>query len=132
MFLPYILHPIRIHGESGTLTDNIFSNQYNKEALSGNLTSINSNYLSRFLFYLSIFPDPPSKSNIYERNWLKFNKEDFILDYFEKYWDGILNLSRNDIDLSVNTVLMNMDKLLDKHAPYRKLNKYKRMLKTKP
>ena len=25
-----------------------------------------------------------------------------------------------------------MDKLLDKHAPYRKLNKYKRMLKTKP
>ena len=61
MFLPYILHPIRIHGESGTLTDNIFSNQYNKEALSGNLTSINSNYLSRFLFYPSIFPDPPSK-----------------------------------------------------------------------
>ena len=54
-----------------------------------------------------------------------------ILDYFEKDWDDILNLSRNDIDLSFNNFKVNMNELLDKHAPYRKLNKYKLKLKTK-
>ena len=46
--------------------------------------------------------------------------------------DGILNLSRNHIDLSLNNFLINMDELFDKHARDRKLNKYKLKLKIKP
>ena len=38
MFSPYILNTTRIHGQSRTLIDNILSNQYNKEAVSSNLT----------------------------------------------------------------------------------------------
>ena len=111
----------------------MFSNQYNKEAISGNLTSTISDHLPQFLFVPSTFSDlPSSKSNMYERNWPKFNKEDFISDYFQKDWDSILSLSRNDIDFSLNNFLMNKNELLDKHAPYRKLNKYKLKLKTKP
>ena len=118
MFLPYILHPTRIDGQSRALTDNIFSNQYNKEAISDNLASTISDHLPQFLFVPSIFSDQLSfKSNIYEKNWSKCNKEDFILHYFEKDWDSILNLSRNDIDLSLNIFLMNKHAFLDKHAP---------------
>ena len=70
---------------------------------------------------------------MYERNWSKFNKEDFILDYFERDWDGILNLGWNDFDLSFNNFLMNINQFLDdKDAHYRKVNKYKLKLKTKP
>ena len=104
----------RIHGQSRILIDNIFSNQYNEKAISCNLTSTISDHLPQFLFIPSIFSDPSSKSNIYERNWSKFNEEGFILDYFEKDWDSILNLSRNDIDLSLNNFLININELLDK------------------
>ena len=79
-----------------------------------------------FFFIPSIFTDPvSSKSNIYERDRSKFNNQDFILDYFEKDRDSIFNVSRHDIDLAFNNFLMNMNELLDNHAPYRKLNKYK-------
>ena len=133
MFLLYILHPPRIHHQSRTPIDDMFSNQYNKEAISGNLTSTISGHLPQFLFVPSTFSDlPSSKSNMDERNWPRFNKEDFISDYFQKEWDNISSLSRNDIDFSLNNFLMNKNKLLDKDASYRKLNKYKLKLKTKP
>ena len=51
-----------------------FSNQHNKEAISGNLTSTISDHLQQFLFVPSILSDlPSSKLNIYQRNWTKFN-----------------------------------------------------------
>ena len=74
--LPYILHPTRIHGQSRTLISNIFSNQYNKEAISCKLISITCDYFPQFLFVPTIFSNPPSfKSNIFERNWSKFNEK---------------------------------------------------------
>ena len=118
VLIPYILHPTRIHGQSRTITDNIFFNQYNKETISGNLTPTISDHLTQFLFVPSMFSDPPSfKQNMYERNWFKLNKEDFILDYFMKAWDSILYLSENDFDFdfSFNNFLMNMNELLETH-----------------
>ena len=44
MFSPYILNTTRIHGQSKTLIDNIMPNQYNKEAVSSNLTFTISNH----------------------------------------------------------------------------------------
>ena len=115
MFLPYILHPTRIHGQSRTLINNIFSNQYNKQAISDNLKLTISDHLPQFLFVPPIFSDLTSfKSNIYNKEWSKFSKEYFVLDYFEKDWDSILNLTRNDIDSWLNNFLMNMNELLDK------------------
>ena len=90
MVLPYILHPTRITGHSKTLIDNIFSNHMSKKAICGNLTYTISDHLPQFLIIPSIFSDPSSlKSNVYERSWSNFNKEEFILDYFEKDWDLI-------------------------------------------
>ena len=115
IFLPYILHPTRIHGLSRTLINDIFSNQYNKQAISDNLKLTISDHLPQFLFVPSIFSDlTSSKSNIYNKEWSKFSKEYFVLDYFEKDWDSILNLTRNDIDSWLNNFLMNMNELLDK------------------
>ena len=101
MVLLYILHPTRIHGQSRTLIDNIFSKQYNKEAVSGNLTSVISDHFPHLLFVPSIFSDP----NISQRNWFKFNKEGFILDYFKKDCDSVLSISRNDVDFSFNNFI---------------------------
>ena len=101
MALIYILQLTRIHGQSRTLINNIFSNQYKKKPISGNLISTISNHLPQFLFAPSILSGrPSSKLEIYQRNWTKFNKEDFIFDYFEKDWDSVLDLSSNDMDFS--------------------------------
>ena len=130
--LPYILHPTRITGHSKNLIDNIFSN-YIPKAICGNLTSTISDHLPQFLIMPSIFSDPSSsKSNVYERSWSNFNKDEFILEYFEKDWDLILNVEKNDVNHSFDNFLLNMNGLLDKHAPCKKVGKYQLKLKTKP
>ena len=35
---------------------------------------------------------PGNKSNIYERDWSKFDRENFILDYFSVEWEDLLKI----------------------------------------
>ena len=133
MILTCILHPTRITALSKNLSDNIFSNHRSKEAISGNLTYTIFDHLRQFLIKSSIFSDSSSsKSNIYERSWSNFNKEEFILDCFEKDWDLILNEEKNDVNHSCENFLLNINGLLDKHAPFEIVRKYQLKLKTKP
>ena len=133
MILPYILHPTRITGHSKTLIDNTFSNHINKEVICGNLTSTISDHLPQFFIMPSNFSDPSlSKSNVYERSWSNFNKEEFILDYFENDWDLILNVDKNDVIYSFDNFLLNLNNLLDKNALFKKVSKYQLKIKAKP
>ena len=34
-----------------------------------------------------------NKSNIYERDWSKFDQENFILDYFSVDWEDLLKIN---------------------------------------
>ena len=80
--IPYILQPARLTSHSKTLTDYVFSNILFSE-ISGNLTATISDHLLQFLFALHILSNPSYNiSNISERAWSKFNKRNFILDYF--------------------------------------------------
>ena len=89
-FLAYILQPTRITSHSKTLTDNIFTNVIFPVSWSGNLTITISDHLLQFLTVSNILSNPPfSKSNIYERDWSNFYRENFILDYFSIYWNEI-------------------------------------------
>ena len=83
MVLPYIIQPTRISSHSKSIIDNIFSNYISQEIISRNLTSTTSDHLPQFLIALHIFSNAPNKkSNIFERDWSKFNCEEFIQDYF--------------------------------------------------
>ena len=80
-FIPLILQPTRITSHSNTLIDNIFSNIIDPDIISGNLTATISDHLSHFSIIPHMFGNIPSnKSNIYERDWYKFDRESFILD----------------------------------------------------
>ena len=86
-FINLILQPMRITSHSNTLIDNVFSNVIDPDIISGNLTTTISDHLPQF----SIIPDMSgnisgNKSNIYERDWSKFDRENFILDYFSADW----------------------------------------------
>ena len=41
-----------------------------------------------------------NKSNIYERDWSKFDQENFILDYFSVNWEYLLKINELNTDNS--------------------------------
>ena len=112
--IPYILQPTRITSHSKTLIDNIFSNVLSFEAISGNITATISDHLTQFLFAPNVLSNPLcNKSNVLERDWSKFDKENFILDYFDKIWSEILHLDQHNVNLSMDSYLDHMNASLD-------------------
>ena len=105
MFSPHIVQPGRITSHSKTLIDNIFSNYISQDIVSGNITATISDHLPKLLIAPHIFLNVPNgKTNIFERDWSKFNHEEFILDYFSVDWPHTLKLQNNNIDASVQNV----------------------------
>ena len=132
MYLPYILHPTRVTGHSQTIIDNILFNYISKEAVCGNLTSTISDHLPQVYFISSMFSDNPDKKcTIFERSWTNFNQAEFAMDYFDKDWSNILNLKHGNVNVSMEN-FVNVNDLLDKHVPFKKISKYKLKFKTKP
>ena len=64
-----------------------------------------------------------NKSNILEGDWSKFNKENFILEYFDKNWSVIFQLDQHNVNLSMDSYLDHMNVILDIHPLYKKVNK---------
>ena len=62
MLLSHIVQPTKIRNNSKSLTDNIYSNVITPNNISGNLAT-------------TIF------LNIFERDWSKYDQENFVLDY---------------------------------------------------
>ena len=46
-----------------------------------------------------------NKSNIYEKDWSKFNREKFILDYFSVDWEDLLKTDELNADNSTKIYL---------------------------
>ena len=53
------------------------------------------------------------KSNYYERDWSKFKQQNFILDYFDKDWADLLQIDQQNVNLSLNSFLNNINSILD-------------------
>ena len=132
-FAPYILQPTRLTSHSKTLIDNIFSNIISPEAISGHLTSTVSDYLLQFMIIPNVFCNPPpNKANIFERDWSKFEQENFILDYFSIDWNVALKLDEQNIDYSTESFLNKVNSLLSNYAPLKKINNYNLKFRSKP
>ena len=79
---------------SRTLINNIFSNVILKDIICGNITATISDHLPQFLISPNTFANPPSnKSNVFEKDWPKFDQENLILDYFDTDWSNLSNLN---------------------------------------
>ena len=132
-FIPLILQPTRITSHSNTLIDNIFSSVIDPDIISGNLTATISDHLLQFAIIPNMFGNiSGNKSNIYERDWSKFDRENFILDYFSADWEDLLKIDECNVDNSTKIYLDKINMLLDTYAPLKKINKYKLKFKSKP
>ena len=117
-FILYILHPTRINNHSKTLLDNMFSNFISPEIISSNIITTKSDHLPQFSFVPNILPNPPTqKSNYYERDWSKFKQENWIINYFDKNWTDLLQIDQQNVNLSLDSFLNNINSILDVHAP---------------
>ena len=132
-FMPLILQPTRITSHSNTLIDNIFSNVIDPDIISSNLTATISDHLPLFAIIPNMFGNiSGNKYNIYERDWSKFDRENFILDYFSVDWEDLLKIDELNADNSTKIYLDKINMLLDTYAPLKKINKYKLKFKSKP
>ena len=132
-FIPLILQPTRITSHSNTLIDNTFSNVIEPDIISGNLTATISDHLPQFAIIPNIFGNiSGNKYNIYERDWSKFDRENFILDYFSVDWEDLLKIDKLNADNSTKIYLDAINMLLDTYAPLKRINKYKLKFKSKP
>ena len=72
------------------------------------------------------------KSNIYERGWCKFDRENFVLDYFSVNWEDLFKIDELN---AYNSTKMFSDKtnlFLGTYAPLKIINRYKSKCKSKP
>ena len=134
--LPMILLPTKINKGIDTLIDNIFTNFFNPDTVSGNLTLSISDHLPSF----TIFPKSnqnhiSKKHNIHKRDRTNFkDKEDYILfreDFNKLDWLKILQTEKQDANFSFNAFHDSLETLLDKFLPLKKITKteYKRKFK---
>ena len=99
----------------------------------GNLTASISNHLPQFLVAPNIFFNVSyPKSNNYERDWSRFDQENFVLDYFPVKWDNVLLSPNTNTEKSYKTFLEKFESLLDTYAPLKKVSKNKIKFKNKP
>ena len=132
MFTPFILQPTRITESSQTLIDNIFLNTLEYDSISGNITSKISDHLLQFLILKSkkFLKVSSNYHNVYHRDYTFFNKDEFEKDLQGIRWNEIMD--SGDASASFDYFLSNLNKLLDEHAPLKKLSRREFSFKSKP
>ena len=66
-----------------------------------------------------------NKSNIYERDWFKFDQENFILDCFYVDLEDLMKIYKLNAENSAKIYLDKINILLDTYAPLKRINKHK-------
>ena len=65
------------------------------------MTATISDHLPQFAIIPNIFGNiSGNKSNIYERDWSKFDRANFILNYFSFDWEDLLKIDELDAENS--------------------------------
>ena len=110
------------HNQTNKFLDNIFSSVIDPDIISGNLTATISDHLPQFSTIPNMFGNiPGNKSISYERAWSKFNRQNFILDYFSVEWEDLLKIDELNADSSTKTFLDKINMLLDTYAPLKRV-----------
>jgi len=135
--LPMILLPTKINTSADTLIDNIFTNYFNPNVISGNLTSSISDHLPSFaIFPISLNDSIPKKHNIFKRDFRNLKKpedlEQFKNEFTSKDWQEILQISQKDVDISFDNFYDTFTEILDKHAPLKRMKNKDLKGKIKP
>ena len=131
--LPSILIPTKINTKKDTVIDNIFTNQTNPDIKSGNLNIVISDHLPSFF----IMPKDnqihlPKRQQLYVRDMKNFDRLNFKIDLVAIDWAGKLNRYKDDANKAFLFFQWQINYLLDKYMPWKKLSKKDFKKKYKP
>ena len=136
LMVPHIILPTRITPHSKTLIDNIYSNNERfQEGISGNLTLSISDHLAQFLivpYGINKKKKTNSTQDVYRRDYKNFDRENFILDFLALDWNEILQIQKNDPNHSFEQFQSQMDALVDRYIPLKKLTRKEVARELKP
>ena len=133
LFVPHITFPSRVTNRSQTLIDNIFSNNPDFDSCtSGNFTFSISDHLAQFLIVPSSDKRPPKIHNMKVRDTRNYSHEELVADIINVDWGAVLESDRADPNHSFKQFNEKVNEILDKHMPWRKLNKKEMRLQAKP
>ena len=114
----YITLPNRITPRSKTLIDNIFFNKINEAAISGNLITDISDHHAQFFITHKILENDPNKVTL-RRSYNNFHNELFKNDLLKTDWEPLLKTNLNNVSFSFEQFLLELNNLLDIHAPFK-------------
>ena len=99
----------------------------------GNTAATIFDHLPQFEITPNMFGNSTSnKSNIYERGWIKFDRENFVQDYLSIYWEYLLKIDKPNVDNSNQMYLEKINILLENYALLKRIDKQKLRFKSKP
>ena len=128
-FFPVIDKPTRVYKNSATLIDNIFVNRFDHKISGGNIVSDISDHYSQFCFIHSLTPkNLITKCKI--RDYSNFSEECFINDVSETDWNSLM--ANGSVDKCFSSFYNKLNKLINKHAPFKTLSKRKAKQFSKP
>ena len=128
--LPVISIPMKIHTVNDTLIDNIVTNEFNPDLISGNFTEDISDHLPSFLIIpIKNKKKLPKDHNIYTRDLNKVDYVNFFLDLLAIDMAEISN-SPNANDAFIKP-FESTSNVIDEYIPLRKItnNEFKRRYK---
>ena len=126
LFVPTIDKPSRVHHNSASLIDNIFTNNLEHSIYSGNIVSDISDHYSQFCITSST-TQSTIKINKKVRCFSAFSKDQFL-----KELSNIDFTSTGNVDQMFSSFFKNLNKIVNKHAPLKRLSKRKQRQMSKP
>ena len=125
-FLPLITAPTRISSHSATLIDNIFINNNDFDFHAGNISTSISDHLPQYVFISDFFQtNTATKKNMLKRSFRSFSLDNFKKDLADNVqWNTVYNVNTN-VNINVNYFVSEFNKILDRHAPPKKIGKGK-------
>ena len=115
-FISHINPPTRVTEKSATFIDNIFTNNYKHNCVSGNITTYIFDHLPQFLI-IEDLKQTPSKEilTISFRDYKNFSDDDFKAELSELDWS--LVTENGEVNLGFETFVRLVNRILYKHAP---------------
>ena len=124
---PTIDKPTRVHHNSYSLIDNIFASNLEDTITSGNIISDLTDHFSHFVFLTLLITSLTSKVQIKMplRDFSNYSEAKFLNELSQLDLTGAVS-GLNDVNKSFSVFYDKLNKLLNRHAPFKPISKPKK------
>ena len=128
--IPTIDKLTRVHNNSATVIDNIFTSNVQEEIISGSIISDISDHFTQFCITRSVIEKGQTDHLI--RDYSHFSEENYLNDLLQVDWARVVPEVETDVDKLFSRFYNKLNKLINKHAPLKPISKLKSKMFSQP